>query len=328
MTIRMPKTALITGITGQDGAYLAQWLLARDYRVVGTTRSLCPDRAANLARLGLLDELTLEALDLEDYSAVERLVGQVAPDEIYHLAGQSSVGLSFAQPLRTFRSIGLGTLHLLETMRRGGRAARFFNAASGECFGDTGDGAARECTPFRPQSPYAIAKAAAFWQTTNYREAYGLFTCSGILFNHESALRDERFVTGKIVAAACRIALGSQERLHLGDLSVQRDWGWAPEYVEAMWLMLQQDHPDDYVIATGESGPLTAFVEQAFAYVGLDWQAHVDTETGLRRPLDARVSRADPGKACQEMGWRARSGMREVVRMMVDDRWAASAGHK
>lgn len=315
----MSKTALITGVSGQDGAYLARLLVDHGYRVVGTTRNLASDPARHLARLGLGESVQLEVLGMDDYPSVEQLLRRVLPDEIYHLAGQSSVGVSFARPRETFTAIGMSTLNVLEAIRQVGRPVRFFNASSSECFGDTGAAAADERTPFRPQSPYAVAKAASFWQTSNYRDAYGLFACSGILFNHESPLRDERFVTKKIVAAACRIASGSNEQLHLGDLSMQRDWGWAPEYVEAMWLMLQQDSPEDFVIATGQTEPLAAFVEQAFHCLGLEWQEHVHADASLRRPLDIPRSCANPDKALKQLGWHARSAMRDVVHMMIDD---------
>jgi GDPmannose 4,6-dehydratase len=241
---------------------------------------------------------------------------KIQPDEVYNLAGQSSVGLSFQQPVETLESIAQGTLNLLEAIRFTGRPIRLYNAGSSECFGDT-DQPADEGTPFRPRSPYAVAKAAAFWEISNYREAYGIYACSGMLFNHESPLRPERFVTRKIVAAACRIADGSREQLQLGNTAIQRDWGWAPEYVEAMWLMLQQHKPADYVIATGESHSLEEFVEAAFSSVGLDWRKHVVINESLLRPTDISVGRANPVRAKSELGWQARSRMHDVVRMMI-----------
>jgi GDPmannose 4,6-dehydratase len=243
---------------------------------------------------------------------------KVQPDEIYNLAGQSSVGLSFQQPVETLESIAQGTLNLLEAIRFTGQPIKFYNAGSSECFGDTATAPADENTPFRPRSPYAVAKAAAFWEVANYREAYGLYACSGILFNHESPLRHERFVTRKIVAAAVRIASGSTEKLHLGNVSVQRDWGWAPEYVRAMWLMLRQPKPDDYVIATGESHKLEEFVEAAFGCVGLNWRDYVIIDPGLLRPTDISVGRANPARAWEDLKWQSRYRMPDVVRMMVE----------
>ena len=242
----------------------------------------------------------------------------MSQNEVYNLAGQSSVGLSFEQPVETLESISLGTLNFLEAIRFTGAPIKFYNAGSSECFGDIGDRAADETTPFRPRSPYAVAKAAAFWEVANYREAYGLFACSGILFNHESPLRPQRFVTQKIVAAASRIAQGSPEKLHLGNISIQRDWGWAPEYVEAMYLMLQQQQPDDYVIATGKSCTLAEFVVKAFECVGLNWQEHVDTDASLLRPTDLAISRGNPTKAKQKLGWQAKYKMPDIVQGMVE----------
>jgi GDPmannose 4,6-dehydratase len=236
------------------------------------------------------------------------------------------VGLSFQQPVETLESISVGTLNLLEAIRFIARPIRFYNAGSSECFGDTGGAAADESTPFRPRSPYAVAKAAAFWEVANYREAYGLLACSGILFNHESPLRPERFVTKKIVTAACRIANGSGEKLRLGNVSISRDWGWAPEYVEAMWRMLQQELPEDYVIATGESNRLEDFVAEAFTCAGLDWRDHVETDPELYRPTEIALGLGNPARANERLGWQARYAMRDVVRMMVRDEMASPRG--
>jgi GDPmannose 4,6-dehydratase len=227
------------------------------------------------------------------------------------------VGLSFEQPVETMESISLATLNLLEATRFTRRPIKFYNASSGECFGETGTRQADESTPFRPRSPYGVAKAAAHWEVVNYREAYQLFACNGILFNHESPLRPARFVTRKIVSAACRIAAGSTERLQLGNIEIQRDWGWAPEYVEAMWLMLQQRHPDDYVVATGRTDPLREFVKEAFQAVGLDWGSHVTIDRSLYRPSDISVNRASAAKAAESLQWKARMRMPEIVRAMV-----------
>ncbi|MGP7977319.1 MAG: GDP-mannose 4,6-dehydratase [Desulfobaccales bacterium] len=312
------KMAFICGISGQDGAYLAEFLLSRGYRVAGSSRDAQVSPFVNLERLNLRHRVEVESVALTDFRSVLQALIKVEADEVYNLAGQSSVGLSFQQPVETMESIGIGTLNLLEAIRFLGRPIKLYNASSGECFGDILD-AADEITPFRPRSPYAVAKAAAFWEVANYREAYRLFACSGLLFNHESPLRPGRFVTKKIVTAACRIAAGSQEKLRLGNIAIQRDWGWAPEYVEAMWLMLQQENPDDYVIATGESHSLEEFVAAAFAQVGLRWRDHVVIDPELLRPTDIAVSRGNPQKAASTLGWRARCRMPEVVRLMCQD---------
>lgn len=254
---------------------------------------------------------------LNDFRSVLQALTKVQPDEIYNLAGQSSVGLSFDQPVETLESISVGTLNLLEAIRFLDRPIKLYNAGSSECFGNTDGQPADEETPFRPRSPYAVAKATAFWEVANYREAYKLFACTGILFNHESPLRPERFVTQKIVKSACRIAAESNEKLHLGNISIARDWGWATEYVEAMWLMLQQERADDYVIATGESNTLQDFVSAVFETQGLDWREHVISDPTLIRPSEIMVSRGDALKAARVLGWGARYRMRDVAGMMV-----------
>ena len=311
------KTALICGITGQDGAYLARWLLHHGYRVVGTSRDAQVANRSNLRRLGIDSRLTLESMTLTDFRSVLDVLARQAPDEIYNLSGQSSVGLSFAQPVETLDSIAVGTLNLLEAIRFLKLPMRLYNAASSECFGDSNGAPANEDTPFRPRSPYAVAKASAFWQVANYREAYGLFACSGLLFNHESPLRPERFVVQKIARAAQRIAAGSGETLSLGRLDIERDWGSAEEYVDAMWRMLQQPQPDDYVIATGRSHPLSDVVATVFALLGLDWQDHVRVDPTLFRPTDLRVSRADPTRAATRLGWQAQRQMADVILEMA-----------
>ena len=316
----MKKTALIFGISGQDGSYLAGLLLKKGYTVVGTSRDAQMSSFANLRKLGIHDKVEVLSASLGDFRSVLQALKYANPDEIYNLAGQSSVGLSFDQPVETFESIGIGTLNLLESIRFMDNGARLYNASSSECFGNTDGVPATEETPFRPRSPYAVAKAAAFWEVANYREAYGLFACSGILFNHESPLRPERFVTQKIVAAACRIAAGSDEKLKLGNTSVQRDWGWAPEYVEAMWLMLQQDRAEDFIVATGVTYALQDLVQEVFACVDLDWREHVELNPDLLRPTDIMVSVANPIKAEQKLGWKARSLMPDVAGMMVAEK--------
>ena len=319
MKKRNEKTALILGVSGQDGTYLAAFLLAKGYRVVGASRDAQISSFANLKRLKIYGRVELESISLNDFRSVLQVLKKVQPNEIYNLAGQTSVGLSFDQPVESFESISIGTLNLLEAIRFMDIPIRIYNAGSSECFGNTEGAAATEETPFRPRSPYAVAKAAAFWHMANYREAYGLFACSGLLFNHESPLRPERFVTRKIVNAACRIAKGSGEVLQLGNIEVERDWGWAPEYIEAMWRMLQQENPEDFVIATGETNKLADLVREAFDRVNLNWEDHVTTSDTLFRPTDILTVRADPGKAKRKLGWKAKFKMKDVVRMMVEE---------
>jgi GDPmannose 4,6-dehydratase len=312
------KTALICGISGQDGAYLAQLLLSKGYSVCGTSRDAQISAFQNLVRLGIRDQVKTCSMALNDFRSVLQVINKVQPDEIYNLAGQTSVGLSFELPVETMESITLGTLNLLEAIRFIGAPIKLYNAGSSECFGDTGNTAATETTPFRPRSPYAVAKAAAFWQVANYREAYHLFACSGILFNHESPLRPQRFVTQKIVATACEIANGKSTKLYLGNTSIQRDWGWSPEYVDAMYRMLQQDQPDDFVIATGQANSLADFVAEVFAYLGLNWQDHVEIDQSLYRPTDIAMSCGDATKAKQVLGWQAQSKMKNIAHLMVE----------
>lgn len=316
--------ALICGVTGQDGAYLARLLLAKGYDVYGSSRDAQTSAFVNLDRLGIRDQIKVVSLAINDFRSVLQVLNYVLPDEVYNLAGQSSVGLSFEQPVETLESISVGTLNLLEAIRFSGRDVRFYNAGSSECFGEVSGNAADEETPFRPRSPYAVGKASAHWIIANYREAYNLFACTGILFNHESPLRPSRFVTKKIVAAACRIARGSNEQLHLGNIDIQRDWGWAPEYVEAMLLMMKQDKPEDFVIATGKSNSLKEFVETAFSEVGLNWINHVTSDPSLLRPTDILIGRGNPSKANEMLGWQAKYSMKDVVREMI----AAELGQK
>jgi len=312
------KKALICGVSGQDGALLAKFLLAKDYEVFGTSRDAQMSGFSNLTRMGILDRVRLESMSPVDFRSVLQVMDKVRPDEVYNFSGQSSVGLSFNQPVETLESFAIGTLNLLEVTRFLDRPMRLYNAGSGECFGDTKGKGADEDTPFRPRSPYAVAKAASFWEVANYREAYGLYACSGILFNHESVLRPPRFVTRKVVQAACRIAEGRQDKLILGDMSIRRDWGWAPEYIRAMWLMLQQPEAEDFVIATGECHSLEAFVSEAFSLLGLDWKNHVEVSNEFLRPSDISEGYGNPAKAQQKLGWKADYGMKDVVRMLVD----------
>lgn len=311
------KKALICGVSGQDGAYLAKLLLEKGYQVYGGSRDAQMSSFSNLIRLGIRQHVEAVSLSINDFRSVLQTLLKIKPDEIYNLAGQSSVGLSFEQPVETLESISVGTLNLLEAIRFSGLPIKFYNAGSSECFGDTGSMAADEMTPFRPRSPYGVAKAAAFWQVANYREAYQLQASTGILFNHESPLRPERFVTQKIVATACRIASGSKETLTLGNIDIARDWGWAPDYVEAMWLMLQQEVADDYVIATGKTTKLRDFISTVFDSVDLNWEQHVRIDTSFFRPTDIAEGHANPTKARERLGWVAHHTMEEVGRLMV-----------
>jgi len=313
----MKKIALICGISGQDGAYLAHLLLDKGYKVCGSSRNAQASSFHNLTYLGIREQVETVSMSLVDLRNVREVLMKVQPDEVYNLAGQSSVGLSFEQPIETIESIVMGALNLLEAVRSTDKPIKLYNACSGECFGDMDGEFATESSPFRPRSPYAVAKAAAFWELVGYREAYGLHACSGILFNHESPLRSERFVTRKIVASAARIASGSKEKLHLGNLSIQRDWGWAPEYVEAIWLMMQQTKPEDFIVSTGESHSLEEFVAIAFDYLGLDWRGHVVVDEALIRPAEISIMRGDPTKARQKLGWEARTKMKQVISLML-----------
>lgn len=310
------KKALVCGVSGQDGSYLSELLVAKGYEVWGTSRdsSISPN---NLAALGIAAKVQMLAMAPTDARSVQAAIAHSMPDEIYYLAGQSSVGASFQHPVETLESIVNGVLNVLEAVRSEGRAIRVFNAGSGECFGDTGGVAADETTAFAPRSPYAVAKACAHAMVATYRESFGVHACTGILFNHESPLRPDRFVTRKIIGAAQRIASGSGERLTLGRIDVQRDWGWAPDYVDAMWRMLQLDEAQDFVLATGQAHPLETFVELAFAEVGLDWRQHVDFSDAFNRPTDIDLSFGNPAKAAGLLQWKSRKTLPDIVRSMM-----------
>ena len=301
-------------------------LLSKGYQVYGGSRDAQMASFSNLSRLGIRQHIELVSLSINDFRSVLQTLLKIKPDEIYNLAGQSSVGLSFEQPVETLESISVGTLNLLEAIRFSNLPIKFYNAGSSECFGDTGSVAADELTPFRPRSPYGVAKAAAFWQVANYREAYSIQASTGILFNHESPLRPERFVTQKIVAAACRIANGREEALTLGNIDIARDWGWAPDYVEAMWQMLQQEQADDYVIATGQTNKLRDFINVVFKTVGLNWQDYVRIDTSFFRPTDIAEGHANPAKAHQHLGWKATYRMQDVAQLMVEQRMLVEQG--
>jgi len=316
----MPDTrrALIFGISGQDGAYLARLLLNKGYDVHGTSRDADSRDFSALKALGVRSKVQLHSVSLLDFRNLVQVISSVQPDEIYHLAGQSSVGLSFSQPLETMESTALGTVQVLEAIRYLGRPLRFYNAASSECFGQVPEGTnCDESTPFHPRSPYAVAKSAAFWATANYREAYGMYACSGILFNHESPLRPKRFVTRKIVSAAVAIANGSTEKLLLGNLNVWRDWGFAGDYVDAMWRMLQMEEAEDYVIATGRACSLEDFVGMVFSSLSLDWKDHVDIDESLYRPADIHYNCGNPGKADRQLGWRPTMQLEQLIEALV-----------
>ena len=318
------RTALICGVSGQDGAYLAKLLLEKGYRVIGTSRDLFASSFLNLHRLSIFNDVELELMALTDFRSTLQTLQKTKPEEVYNLAGQSSVGQSFEQPVEAMESICVSTLNLLESIRSLGSEIRLFHASSSECFGDTGSAAASEETPFRPGSPYAVAKAAAHWAVVNYREAYGLFAANGILFNHESPLRSERFVTKKIVSAACRIKVNRQRKVQLGDLAIRRDWGWAPEYVDAMWRIMQQSTADDFVVATGSAYSLEDFVSEAFKQLDLNWRDHVELDNRLTRPSEIMCSWGNAAKARDKLAWKPNYKMPDVVRMMVETEYLIS----
>jgi GDPmannose 4,6-dehydratase len=316
------KTALITGVNGQDGSYLAELLLSKGYEVHGMIRR---SSSFNTHRLDPIyrdpHESGVRFLmhygDLSDSGSLINLIRDLEPDEIYHLGAQSHVKVSFEIPEYTADATAMGTIRMLEAIRASRIKTRFYQASSSEMFGASPP-PQDEDTPFHPRSPYGVAKVFAYWATVNYREAHGLFACNGILFNHESIRRGETFVTRKITRAVARIRAGLQDRLYLGNLDAQRDWGYAPEYVEAMWLMLQHDDPDDFVIATGESHTVREFVELAFKHAGLEWERHVELDPRYLRPAEVERLQGDPTKARELLGWTTRTSFDELVRLMVD----------
>jgi GDPmannose 4,6-dehydratase len=314
----MKKKALIIGISGQDGSYLADFLLKKGYEVYGTSRDADLSTFYGLKKLGIYDKVKLYSMSLIDFRSVMQTILQIMPDEIYNLAGQSSVGLSFLQPVETLESISIGTLNILEVLRFHKLPTKFYNASSSESFGDTKGKAANEETLFMPRSPYAVAKSTAHWQIANYREAYNLFACSGILFNHESPLRPRRFVTKKIIEKACSIAKGDKEKLVLGNVSIKRDWGWAPEFVEAMYLILQQDKPEDFVIATGKNLSLEDFVAKTFQHFNLSYKEYTSYDNSFFRPSDISESLGDPSKAVRILKWKAKYHVDDVIKMMIE----------
>ncbi|MGD0651925.1 MAG: GDP-mannose 4,6-dehydratase [Verrucomicrobiia bacterium] len=317
------KRALITGITGQDGSYLAELLLNKDYEVHGIIR-----RAStfNTERIDHLYQdphlhgvrLFLHYGDLSDSVNLVKLLYELRPDEIYHLGAQSHVRVSFEIPEYTADISAVGTIRILEAIREVGLRPRFYQASSSEMFGKVAESPQNETTPFHPRSPYGVSKVFAYWATVNYRESYDLFACNGILFNHESPRRGETFVTRKITRAVAYIKAGLQRKLFLGNLDAKRDWGYAPEYVEAMWRMLQQDKPDDYVIATGETHSVSEFCEEAFRHAGLDWREYVEIDKRYFRPAEVDILVGDASKAKKLLGWEPKVRFRELVRLMVD----------
>lgn len=314
------KKAFITGITGQDGTYLAELLISKGYEVHGLVRRASTFNARTFGSLFGNEDipLTLHYGDIVDANNLTRLIDRIEPDEIYHLAAQSHVRVSFDLPEYTGDVTALGTIRMLEAIRDCGLSAKFYQASSSEMYGKVLETPQTETTPFNPRSPYGAAKAYAHWCTTHYREAHGMFACNGILFNHESPRRGESFVTRKITSAVANIKAGLQDKLVLGNLDAQRDWGYAKEYVEAMWLMLQQPEPDDYVIATGELRSVRDFLVEAFTYQGLNWQDHVTLDKKYFRPLEVDLLMGDAAKAKEKLGWTPKTTFKELVHLMVD----------
>jgi GDPmannose 4,6-dehydratase len=320
----MTKRALITGITGQDGAYLAKFLLGKNYRVFGTYRRLSTPNFWRLQYLDVFDEVELIPADMMDSTSLTEAVELSQPDEVYHLAAQSFVGTSFEQPLGAGQITGLGVTRILDAVRKLNTGIKFYQASTSELYGNGSEGVKNEETCFYPASPYAAAKLYGYSITRIYREGYGLFACNGILFNHESPLRGLEFVTRKISNTVAKIALGLENKLTLGNLEAKRDWGYAPEYVETMWLMLQQDAPDDYVVATGEARSVREFVEKAFEVADLDWEKYVSVDERFLRPLDVDYLCGDFSKAKQKLGWEPQVKFDDIVGFMVKedlDRW-------
>lgn len=311
------KKALIIGIAGQDGTLLADFLLKKGYQVFGTSRDKDLSEFKGLTSLGIKDQIKLFSLSLNDYRSVLQVISEIAPDEIYNLGGQTSVGLSFLQPVETLESIIDGTLNILEALRFLKIKAKFYNASSSECFGSTLT-PATESTQFIPLSPYAVAKASSFWLVNNYRKAYNLFACSGILSNHESKLRHARFITKKITDSAYNISTGKQDFFEVGDISIIRDWGWAPDYIEAMYLILQHDIPDDFIIATGKSISLQEFIEYTFNKFGLDYRKHIKINETFKRPSDIKSCILNPEKALVKLGWSAKHNVFDVIDLLLE----------
>jgi len=327
------KTALITGITGQDGSYLAELLLNKGYSVHGMVRrssSFNTDRIEHLYRDPHDPEarLHLHYGDLVDGVGLREILTRVTPDEVYNLGAQSHVRVSFDQPIYTVQTDALGTMNLLEAIRDTRLPTKFYQASSSEMFGKVVETPQTEKTPFYPRSPYACAKVYSFWQTVNYRESYGMYACNGILFNHESPRRGETFVTRKITRAATRIKEGLQKKLFLGNLDAKRDWGFAGDYVEAMWLMLQQDTPEDFVIATNETHSVKEFLAEVFGHLGLDWEAYVGVDPRYFRPAEVDLLLGDPAKATKKLGWKPKVTFKQLAKMMTEADWELAKREK
>lgn len=312
------KSALITGITGQDGAYLAKLLLSQGYQVYGLLARRATPTTWRLQFLGIENEVALIDGDLTDLSSIIRAINTAKPSEIYNLGAQSFVGTSWQQAITTTQSTGLGVLHVLEAIRQTDPAIRFYQASSSEMFGLVREPIQSEATPFYPRSPYGVAKLFGHWMTVNYRESYSMFACSGILFNHESPIRGIEFVTRKVTDAVAKIKLGKQKELRLGNIDAKRDWGFAGDYVEAMWLMLQQNQADDYVVATGRTTTVRDMCKIAFEYVGLNYEEHVFIDPAFYRPADVEVLLGNPAKAKRVLGWEAKTSLNSLIEMMVD----------
>jgi len=321
------KRALITGITGQDGSYLAEFLLEKGYEVHGIVRRSSSFNTARIEHLyvdphSATARVFLHYGDLVDGTGLREVLSRVQPHEVYNLGAQSHVRVSFDQPVYTVQSDALGTINLLEAIRDTGEKTKFYQASSSEMYGKVVETPQTETTPFHPRSPYACAKVYSFWQTVNYREAYGMFAVNGILFNHESPRRGETFVTRKITRAATRIKEGLQQKLYLGNLDAKRDWGFAGDYVEAMWMMLQHDKADDYVVATGETHSVREFLDEVFGILKLDWKQYVDVDPRYFRPAEVDLLLGDPSKAKRDLGWKPRVTFRQLAKMMTETDWA------
>ena len=315
----MKKTALILGASGQDGSYLSKFLLDKNYCIVCASRDADINNFSNHKALNLSGDIKYATVNINEFTSILKALLKYKPTEIYNLAAQSSVGLSFEKPIETVESIICGTINILEAIRLSNMNIKFYNAGSSEAYGDHGMKRITENSTMNPQSPYAIAKSAAIQLVKMYRSSYNIFACTGILFNHESVLRGKSFVTKKIITTAVKIKKGLESELSLGNIDIYRDWGWAPEYVEAMWLILQQESPEDFIIATGKTFSLKDFVKHTFEYLNLDYKKFLKTNNNLLRPNDIRINKADPSKSLKILGWKAKSDMHSVIQKLLDE---------